>query len=120
PPIQRTGRGRRVGQERLVDVDPGVDLARVQRPIAEGPGHVRIHLGDDQGGPPRGGERDTHGYSEAQVAVGVRRGRVHEHAVGRPPAARHELGDEIEVADGYELHATPAARLFQPWGHVPG
>ena len=41
-----------------------------------------------------------------------------EDGVGRPAASAIELGDEVEVADGHELHTGPCGG--EPGRHVPG
>ena len=52
-------RRRRVLDERLVDLDPAVDLGAVQHAVAESARHARVHLGDDERRAPGRGERDS-------------------------------------------------------------
>src|SRR4030095_13845874 len=59
-------RRRGIRRERLVYVDPAVDLAPVQTGIAERARHRWIHLRDHERGAARGRERDADRDAEAQ------------------------------------------------------
>src|SRR5437899_910405 len=93
--------GRRILDEGLVDVDPGVDLATVQPAVTPRAGHAGIHLRDHQRRRARGRQRHADGHAEREVARRVGGRRVHEHAVGRPVAAAREPGDEADVSHGH-------------------
>ena len=70
----------------------------------------RVDLRDHQRGAPRRRERDADRDAEAQIAAGVGRRAVHQDAVRRPRAARHELRHQIEVPDRHELDASARPR----------
>ena len=112
-------RRRRVGRQRLVDLDPAVDLAAVEEGVAERARHLWIHLRDHQRRAARRRQRDAHRDPEAQVAARVGGGAVDEHAVGRPHAAGDELGHQVEVARGHELDAPAPPRVVEARRHVP-
>jgi hypothetical protein len=105
--------------ERLVDFDPGVDLAGMQPAVASRAGHGAVHLGDDERRGARRRQGHAHRHAQAEVAARVGRGGVHQHAVGCPVPAGGELGDEVEVAQGNEVDPATPPRVVQPWRHVP-
>jgi hypothetical protein len=110
---------RRILDQRLVHLDPGVHLAGVQPAVATRARHGVVHLRDDERRRAGGRQRHAHRDAEAQVAVTVGRRCVHEHAVRRPATTGRELGDEVEVAERDEFDAAAAARVLQPRRHVP-
>ena len=112
-------RRRRILGERLVHLDPAVDLGAVQHPVAEGARHPRVRLGDDERGAPGDGERVAHGHAEREIAAPIGRRGVDEHGVGRPRAAGAEQGHRVEVARGDEVHVAPRLGLGQARRGMP-
>ena len=56
---------RRVLEERLVDLDPAVDLRAVEERVAQRARHARVDLRDDERRAPRGGQRVAHRDADA-------------------------------------------------------
>jgi hypothetical protein len=76
--------------------DERVDLTDMQEAVAAGARHVIIHFGDDQLAGAGRGERAIDAGAEAEVAVVVGRGHLHQHDVERHFARQKEAFDFAE------------------------
>ncbi len=119
-------------RQRAVHRDQVVDVVHVEEGVAQGPGHLRVDLGDDEVGGLHPGADHVHRDPEAHVAVAVRGRDLDQRHVDAHPPAADELGD-LREEDGHEvgpalLHRLPDVGAdeergvpeapLQPRGHV--
>jgi len=85
--------------QRILHRDKDVDVKDVHDPVAVGPWHVGVHLGDEERGIFRGALDDVNGDTKTHLSVFVRRGHLDEGDIQGDLAGGKEPGNIIE-ADG--------------------
>ena len=105
---------RRQLEQRLLGLDPGVDLADVDEAVAAGYRHLRIDLRDHLARRVASRGDDVHRDAERAVAVLIRRADHHQRGVQRQDVVGEQAGDLGQETGGVIgialVHRLPAGR----------
>ena len=85
------------GQQFLVLLHKDVDLVDVEKPVAQGPGHPGIDLGDDRIGSLCGGQRNVHRNAQAHKAEFVRHRHLDQGKMDGELLRSEKTGDRGDV-----------------------